>query len=261
MTSPTSGVRAQETGSELGRLREQLRHVHPVTATIVVAFAGYVALAAFTIALGALVTNFVERSRIGSEDVDIARWFANHRTGIFDVLSDAGSRVADTVSVPVILGVSLVILAVQRYWPLFALLVVSVSVEASVYLTTTYFISRDRPPVPRLEHLIRSDSYFSGHIAAAVALYGCLAVMVWVETNRPAWRALVIVLAVVIPIIVGTSRVYRGMHFPTDALAGALVGVGCIAMGYLAAQAGVAMAQQRRSRMHGGASLMTRVVP
>ena len=64
------------------------------------------------------------------------------------------------------------------------------SVEAGVYLVTTYFVTRNRPAVPRLEQLIVSDSYPSGHVAAAVALYGALAIVVWSLTTSRVWRAI-----------------------------------------------------------------------
>ena len=91
-----------------------------------------------------------------------------------------------------------------------------------------------------------SDSFPSGHTAAAVALYGSLAVVVWAETRSRLWRTLVIVFAVLGPIIVATSRVYRGMHNPTDVICGALIGMGCIAVAYFAVRTGVAVARDRR---------------
>ena len=69
-----------------------------------------------------------------------------------------------------------------------------------------------------------TSSFPSGHTAAAVALYGCIAILVlWIYGRRPATRVAVVVLCCV-PVIVGLSRLYRGMHYPTDVLAGALVG-------------------------------------
>ncbi len=115
-----------------------------------------------------------------------------------------------------------------------------------MYLVATYVISRQRPAVPRLEDLIAADSYPSGHTAASMALYGSLCVIVWSLTGSRAWRALFLLLAIVGPLIVATSRVYRGMHNVTDVICGLLIGFGCIAVGYVAVRAGMKAAHQRR---------------
>ena len=60
-------------------------------------------------------------------------------------------------------------------------------------------------------------SFPSGHAANAVAVYGSLAV-------HEKKRKLLWVLAVVLPLLVGVSRVFVGAHFPTDVLCGWLLG-------------------------------------
>jgi undecaprenyl-diphosphatase len=210
---------------------------------VAVAFACYVALVAMALALGALVTNFVVGGAIGRADLDVARWFADQRTPTGNDLSQVGSYLGETVTVVVGALVLLTVLAWRRHWPLFAFVAVAFTLEPLVYLVTTDVISRERPAVPRLEHLIVSDSFPSGHTAAAVVLYGSLAVVVWAETRRSLWRVVTMILLVVGPLVVATSRVYRGMHNPTDVLAGALLGAGCLAAGYLSALAGVSVAR------------------
>lgn len=220
--------------------------MHPVVATLGVAIVGYLVVAAMALALGALVTNFVVGHGLGRGDLDIAQWFADRRTPTWNDFSLVGSYFAETVTVLVILAVALTVLALRRNWPQFGLLVVSLSVEAAVYVTATYFVSRNRPAVPRLEDLIVADSFPSGHTAAAVALYGSLAIVVWSLTHDPWWRGISITLAFLAPIIVGTARVYRGMHNPTDAICGALIGAGCVVVGYLSVRVAMAEAHERR---------------
>ena len=135
----------------------------------------------------------------------------------------------------------LVICALTRHWALLGLFAIAASLEGVTYLTATYFITRTRPDVPRLEHLIVSDSYFSGHTAAAVMMYGAGAVAVYVLTRNRMARAAAVALAIIVPIVVALSRMYRGMHFPTDTLSGALIGLGCLAV--------AAVAVRRATRM------------
>jgi undecaprenyl-diphosphatase len=95
-------------------------------------------------------------------------------------------------------------------------------------------IHRHRPLVQQLEQRRQDASYPSGHTAAAVVLYFLIAVVVTMYvtnalTRRVAWAAVVVV-----PVVVALSRIYRGMHHPTDAVAGALMGVGCVVVALLA---------------------------
>jgi membrane-associated phospholipid phosphatase len=221
------------------------RQVRPVVVTAVVAVIGFSILALLTLGLGSLVTHFVVGHSLGRGDQDVAQWFADHRTPTWNDVSLVGSYFAETVTVLVILAIALVWLGVRRKWAQFGLLVVSLSVEASVYLVATYFVTRNRPAVPRLEDLIVADSFPSGHTAASVALYGALAIVVLSLTSNRWWRAAAIIFTIVAPIIVATSRVYRGMHNPTDVICGALVGAGCVAVGYISVRAGLTAARER----------------
>jgi membrane-associated phospholipid phosphatase len=89
----------------------------------------------------------------------------------------------------------------------------------------TLLVERDRPHVPKLDVAPPTSSFPSGHTTAAVVLYGMLA---FLASNRLRSGAIVWLarfMAVAAPILVGVSRMYRGMHFLTDVVAGALLGL------------------------------------
>lgn len=54
-------------------------------------------------------------------------------------------------------------------------------------------------------------------------------------------RALAWVLAIVIPILVGASRLYRGMHQPTDVMGRVVLGVGSLLFALLAVRTAVSL--------------------
>jgi undecaprenyl-diphosphatase len=206
--------------------------------TLLVAILGYVVLAAATVGFGLLLTRELLHGVIGDIDVDVTTWLVERRTPTRDDLSLVGSYFSETLTVAVILVVAFAFLAVRRHWRQFGILAVAMGVEAATYATATFAVERHRPNVPRLEELIVADSYFSGHVAAAVAMYGSLAIVVWSLTRRPVVRALFGVLAVAAPLVVALSRMYRGMHYASDVTIGALVGLGCIVVALLAVRAG-----------------------
>jgi membrane-associated phospholipid phosphatase len=68
-------------------------------------------------------------------------------------------------------------------------------------------------------------------------LYAGLAIIVGTLTRSFVPRALAWLLAVVLPIFVALSRLYRGMHHPTDVIGSCVLGVGALAFALLAARA------------------------
>ena len=82
------------------------------------------------------------------------------------------------------------------------------------------FIARARPDV--LDPIVneRGFSFPSGHSALGMVAWGVLAVLV-MRSRLPlgARRAIVIVLGILI-LLIGLSRVWLGVHYPTDVLAG-----------------------------------------
>jgi membrane-associated phospholipid phosphatase len=101
--------------------------------------------------------------------------------------------------------------------------VAAIAGELLVFLAVTATVQRERPPVERLDPAPPTSSFPSGHTAAALALYGCVALVVLF--SWPGVRSrLFAVLLFAVPVVVGTSRLYRGMHYPSDVLFGAIGG-------------------------------------
>lgn len=156
-------------------------------------------------------------------DTVTAEWVVAHRTPAFDALTHIGSMLADTF---VALAVAAVAVLGLRWWlgrwRESLIVVLAIVGELLIFLAITALVHRDRPPVVRLDEAPPTSSFPSGHTGAAVALYACLAVVL---LGRVVHRPLAVGLAAVgvaIPVIVAASRVYRGMHYLTDVVAGAV---------------------------------------
>lgn len=85
-------------------------------------------------------------------------------------------------------------------------------------------VGRSRPDVPELTTgLPVAASWPSGHSAAAVAVCGALAAIA-VLRSRSRWRWSFLVLPVLLPPLIGLSRIYVAAHHPTDVHAGLTLG-------------------------------------
>jgi undecaprenyl-diphosphatase len=104
-----------------------------------------------------------------------------------------------------------------------ALLVIAAG-SALLPIVTKLIVARPRPSLEHLSHLT-SLSFPSEHTTQAAAVYLTIAIMLSKGLNR-GWREAVIVVAILIAIAVAWSRVYLGVHWPTDVIAGLLLGWG-----------------------------------
>jgi undecaprenyl-diphosphatase len=156
-------------------------------------------------------------------DLQTIQAIAGHRdatlTTIAGIVTDAGSFA-------LLAPLSIAFLLLRRWKRPFddiALLVIAAG-SAVLPIVTKVIVARPRPTVENLSHLT-SLSFPSEHTTQAAAVYLTIAIMLSIGLNR-GWRELVIVIAVVIALAVAWSRVYLGVHYPTDVIAGLLLGWG-----------------------------------
>ena len=129
---------------------------------------------------------------------------------------------------------------VWRRWHDGVFLAVAVLFEASVFVITSFIVGRDRPPVEQLDSVPPSGSFPSGHSAAGrrVLRVAVPRRVLAHPSTVPSERSSLVV-AVVVPLVVATSRVYRGMHHTFDVVAGLALGLASIYVVRAAMRAGV----------------------
>jgi undecaprenyl-diphosphatase len=92
----------------------------------------------------------------------------------------------------------------------------------TLYTIATHLDPRDRPPVRILDAgLVPNHSYPSGHVGTATAVYGGVAVLLWVYARRV--RPWVAPLLLVPPVVL-LARLYQGAHHLTDVLTSLVYG-------------------------------------
>lgn len=91
-------------------------------------------------------------------------------------------------------------------------------------------IERPRPEGNRLLEET-SLSFPSGHAMGSIAFYGFLIYLTWRLTPKnPGLRWLITILLLLLILSIGYSRVYLGVHYPSDILAGYAAGGACLAI-------------------------------
>jgi membrane-associated phospholipid phosphatase len=170
--------------------------------------------------IGWLLTHSLESS-VDPWDDDVARWFAGERTHDLNEVADVGTFFGET---PVGAAVAAVAAAATSLWRrtlrpvlFFALVMAGVG---GFYWFATELITRDRPPVRILDPgLVPNDSFPSGHVGTAIAVYGGIAVLAgWLAPRTRPW----IWLLLLVPAFVALARLYQGAHHPTDVLTSVL---------------------------------------
>ncbi len=206
----------------------------PVLGTVAAAY--LVGTIAFT-AVGLLFLHVGAFDSVRAWDLDVSRWFARHRSPGWDGFAMFWSNFADTLAIVGVAALAALILWRQERRRAVAVVVLGLVVEAGVFISTNHLVRRERPPADTLGEAPSTFSFPSGHVAATIVLYGALALILAAVVRATVLRALVLLVPVAFAASVGFSRVYRGMHFTTDVLAGALLGVLALAAVLVATQA------------------------
>jgi undecaprenyl-diphosphatase len=194
----------------------------------------WVLLLGLLLSAGWLVTAVLAGTAVDRVNIGIVRWMADHRTPV----ATTAANVADAIgSTPGILAACFVaatlLLAVTRQWrPVLFLAVVMVG-EVTLFLVSGSIISRPRPPVEQLGPPLPTSSFPSGHVSATISFYGGLAALS-ITRSTSWWRWLVPAAAAMLAASVALSRLYYGVHYPSDTVGSVLLAVPwLIACGYL----------------------------
>ncbi|NRD25004.1 phosphatase PAP2 family protein [Frigoribacterium sp. VKM Ac-2836] len=156
-------------------------------------------------------------------------------SGMHSPLLDAGALLIDRLLGPQ-LGMALVLLFAVAVWVTTRRVVEALTVLGVALLpwaaaeTMKVVVGRDRPD-PRLlvDPLLiepHSFSFPSGHTALATGL--ALAIVLVVRGRR-AWRLVAVVAALGV-VVVAASRVWIGVHYPTDTVASTVLGCSVLAL-------------------------------
>jgi undecaprenyl-diphosphatase len=106
------------------------------------------------------------------------------------------------------------------------------------------WFDRPRPNVVPHLSIVSTSSFPSGHSMLAATVYLTLGALLGRFVRERRLRAYFLIVALVLTLLVGVSRVYMGVHYPTDVFAGWTAGLAWALVCWL-----VARALQQRGRV------------
>ncbi len=164
-------------------------------------------------------------SVVGSADLDVVREVAARRTV---ALTEAARVVTWAGSAYLLVPLALIAcLALIRAGLRREALAVALSLGGAVLISdlVKLLVSRPRPPVEHLQ-AVTGSSFPSGHATQASAFWFSLVFVLPAAGASSKLTRVAAGLALVIVLAVAASRVYLGVHYPSDVVAGMLLGSG-----------------------------------
>jgi membrane-associated phospholipid phosphatase len=171
-----------------------------------------------------LTDNVVDHDGLTAIDVPWHDWAVAHRTRVLTAVMSAVSFLGRTVVLAVLAAIAVEWLAFRRRRRDAVLVAVTTLGAAVLVVVLKNVFTRTRPPVADRLMTETSWSYPSGHSLGSAAVLGALAVVAAARITRRRYRIVVGVAAVVLVAAIGVSRVYLGVHWPSDVFAGWLAG-------------------------------------
>ena len=136
--------------------------------------------------------------------------------------------------IPTIVGLTsaaALIFILKRHYAYAAGVAISVAISGIAIFLAKGFIERMRPEKMYQAYAETWYSFPSAHAAFAVALYGFLVVLAWRTVHSPLERFAVVSMGIIVIGAVAFSRLYLGVHFLSDVIAGLLLGALCVWLG------------------------------
>lgn len=175
---------------------------------------GLILLIGFIVLTILLLTN-----NISSFDDFIYKYFFQMRNKFFDIFFIFFTRLGDIIPVTIITICLLMIFNKEDRYILGSSMIITLLINQGL----KYIIQRPRPPLE--ERLISQSgySYPSGHSMMAMCLYGVLIYLINTKLKNKKLKIILTIILSIIILLIGVSRIYVRVHYPSDVAAGFLI--------------------------------------
>lgn len=155
----------------------------------------------------------------------VASFFGQSARPFFEFMTMLGDPLT-------VAAVTIAIISVGIYQSSVRLALAGAAIPATVFIGALLKMGfeRARPMTEYAMNMkLQTFSFPSGHSSGSMITFGLLAYIAFMKLPAP-WNMVVGSILAVVPIFVGLSRVYLGAHFPSDVIAGWLLGLIALAV-------------------------------
>jgi undecaprenyl-diphosphatase len=203
--------------------RARFAALHPKAYLGAHGLVGAVACIVMLWAFSYIADEMTEQSLLVRVDHLIVGWLQAHRTesgeAFFSVMSWVGSQLMTTITV-----VGMIWLTIRRDWFRAIALTLAVVGGTSLNDLLKALFHRGRPETATEFIKVQSWSFPSGHSMNSLIGFGFVAFLILEHTTDRRVRIAIIVATAIVVGLVGFSRLYLGVHYLSDVIAGFLAG-------------------------------------
>ena len=189
----------------------------------------------------------VRRGGTQAFDVAVLEWLGQHHTKLLTAAAVELTYLGTGTVVLMIVGVAALFLWHTEHKHSARLLLAAVAGNILLNGALKLVFHRPRPDIFAWQTVAVSSSFPSGHAMSATVCYGTVAYLV-ARLQKHHWsRVLTLTGAVVLILLICATRLYLGVHYPSDVLAGILVGLAWASFCMATLEASLVIARRRAS--------------
>lgn len=168
-----------------------------------------------------LITIFIDNTYVSAFDSwfyeGVAKYINSNMTVVMKVITYSGGTIA-------LLTLTLVLFAFKETRKKWAIPIsCSLVVAAIINNVIKILIARERPDILRMIEM-HDYSFPSGHSMNNMAYYSMILLLTWKYIKNIKWKWLLSIVCIVMPLSIGISRIYLGVHYATDVVVGWILG-------------------------------------
>ena len=203
--------------------RSRLAEQHPKLYVAGHALAGALFTALVVWGFASIADAVSDNGRFAAADAGLTRWIQAHDSEWGETFFYGISMLGAPVLVGIVVITALAYARV-RDWRRSGALVLATASGAGLNMLLKHVFHRGRPEYAAEFIAHNSWSFPSGHSMDSIVGYGMLLFLLLHEGRTQSWRRLLLTGGIVLVFLIGVSRVYLGVHYLTDVVAGWLAG-------------------------------------